>query len=197
MGVVIEYNQHNAANPAGPYAPSYIRNVTSWNSATGPNLYGSKLGGEFVLYKTENSHILDSVGFANAVGIGGARWNPSPAVMVSDASATSSVSGGIGFSPRGVHTSVIRSGSFAAMANLVNADPGLPRASMPVAPHCQSFANVPACMVAVAANFIIAGPAGYKPPLPNPVEDPLFPQWLCGVKLPPGLVTMGCARPAR
>ena len=83
------------------------------------------------------------------------------------------------------------------MANLVNADPGLPRASMPVAPHCQSFANVPACMVAVAANFIIAGPAGYKPPLPNPVEDPLFPQWLCGVKLPPGLVTMGCARPAR
>src|SRR6202043_725660 len=33
---------------------------------------------------------------------------------------------------------------------------------------------------------------GYQVPSTTSVSDPLFPQWLCNVNLPAGLVTMGC-----
>lgn len=67
-----------------------------------------------------------------------------------------------------------------------------------VRPSCGGFANVPACMEALIANFkpLTQGALsyGYQQPSAEQVYDPLFPQWLCGVNLPSGLVTMGCFR---
>ena len=66
----------------------------------------------------------------------------------------------------------------------------------PGSPSCGSFASVPACMATMIANFkpTAAGAAayGYQIPSSASVYDPLFPQWLCNVNLPAGLVTMGC-----
>jgi hypothetical protein len=51
-------------------------------------------------------------------------------------------------------------------------------------------------MTTVIANFTPtaagAGAYGYQIPSSASVYDPLFPQWLCNVNLPSGLVTMGC-----
>ena len=48
----------------------------------------------------------------------------------------------------------------------------------------------------VVSNFTpraaLATGYGYQKPGPAQVYDPLFPQWLCHVAVPPGLVTMGC-----
>jgi hypothetical protein len=56
---------------------------------------------------------------------------------------------------------------------------------------------VPDCMAPVIAGFTptTAAAAGFSYQIPGstPVEDALFPQWLCNVNLPSGLVTMGCA----
>ena len=43
------------------------------------------------------------------------------------------------------------------------------------------------------AHGVGASAYGYQVPSTDTVSDPLFPQWLCNVNLPSGLVTMGCA----
>jgi hypothetical protein len=52
-------------------------------------------------------------------------------------------------------------------------------------------------MATVIANFTpataAAKPYGYQVPTSTSIVDPLFPQWLCNVNLPAGLVTPGCA----
>jgi hypothetical protein len=74
--------------------------------------------------------------------------------------------------------------------------PGFAHPADPGVPNCASFATVPACFTAagVVSNFTPSGGAvGYGYQVPGPqVPDPLYPQWLCGVTLPPGLVTNGC-----
>jgi hypothetical protein len=55
-------------------------------------------------------------------------------------------------------------------------------------------------MAPVIANFTPTTPAatgfGYQPSSNAPADDPLFPQWLCNVNLPSGLVTMACSSAA-
>jgi hypothetical protein len=72
--------------------------------------------------------------------------------------------------------------------------PGFANPVDPGAPNCAGYATVPACFAPVVANFRPSGSAvGYGYQVPgSPSFDPLFPQWLCTVTLPPGLVTMGC-----
>jgi hypothetical protein len=73
-------------------------------------------------------------------------------------------------------------------------NPGFANPVDPGAPNCSGFATVPACFATVVAHFTPSGNAvgyGYQVPGP-PVPDALYPQWLCNVTLPPGLVTNGC-----
>jgi hypothetical protein len=69
-------------------------------------------------------------------------------------------------------------------------------AKAPGAPSCGSASSVPNCMADVIANFTPTTAAakayGYQIPISGNMYDPLFPQWLCNVNLPAGLVTMGC-----
>ena len=82
-------------------------------------------------------------------------------------------------------------------SNLVGVSPAFLNPSVPGAPACSGTANVPACMAGLVNSFYPQTSAakllGYHPPSATPVNDPLFPQWLCTAGLPSGLVTMGCA----
>jgi hypothetical protein len=85
--------------------------------------------------------------------------------------------------------------SFGYGTQNVGTSPAFASASVPGPPSCSGAANVPGCMAAMISNFtptVTAAKAyGYQPPGAH-VYDPLFPQWLCNVTLPSGLVTRGC-----
>ena len=55
------------------------------------------------------------------------------------------------------------------------------------------------CAISVKAQTLTFTPTvaaakkyGYQVPSSVSIYDPLYPQWLCGVTLPSGLVTPGC-----
>ena len=66
----------------------------------------------------------------------------------------------------------------------------------PGAPSCGATASVPACMATVVSDFVATNSAasgmGYQKPSAAGGHDALFPQWVCSVNLPAGLVTKGC-----
>ena len=106
------------------------------------------------------------------------------------------ISSGSAYSPAG-HTCGNIGGTFSCSgATLTTTNPSFASPSNPGVPSCGSFSSVPACMATVIANFTPTNPSaasyGYQIPSATPTFDPLFPQWLCNVNLPPGLVTMGC-----
>ena len=81
--------------------------------------------------------------------------------------------------------------------DLLGTNPSFASATVPPAPSCAGAAGVPKCMATVIANFTpttaAAQSSGYQIPSAALVNDSLFPQWLCNVNLPGGLLTMGCA----
>jgi hypothetical protein len=84
--------------------------------------------------------------------------------------------------------------TFSFGSNTTGTSPSFANAVAPGAPSCSGFANVPACMSTVVADFTPTNGSAlsYGRQAPGTVSDPLFPQWLCNVNLPAGLVTMGC-----
>jgi hypothetical protein len=65
----------------------------------------------------------------------------------------------------------------------------------PGAPSCSGYANTVACMATLIADFKASGTGtsgnGYLSPS-TPAYDVFYPQWLCNVSLPTGLITNGC-----
>jgi hypothetical protein len=82
--------------------------------------------------------------------------------------------------------------------NNINTNPSFANPAVPGAPSCGSASSAPNCMATVIANFtptnatLLTLGYGYQIPSATQTYDPLFPQWLCNVNLPSGLVTMGC-----
>jgi len=66
----------------------------------------------------------------------------------------------------------------------------------PGAPNCSGLGTTSVCAASIAAHFTPtasgAGNYGFQPILATSTSNPLFPQWLCNVGLPAGLITMGC-----
>jgi hypothetical protein len=97
-----------------------------------------------------------------------------------------------GYSSAGSNTSV----SSATLVNNTFSNPSFANPTNPGAPSCGTYASVPACAAKIIANFTPTNTAalgyGFQTPSTTSTYDPLFPQWLCNVNLPPGLVTMGC-----
>jgi hypothetical protein len=81
--------------------------------------------------------------------------------------------------------------------NLTGTSPAFANPVIPGAPNCSGTANVPACAATLIANFTPTNASakayGYQTPSSASVPDPLYPQWLCTVNLPAGLITKGCA----
>ena len=81
--------------------------------------------------------------------------------------------------------------------NVTGTNPAFANPVIPGAPSCSGTANVPACAATLIANFTPtasgASAYGYQKPSTTSVTDELYPQWLCNVNLPSGLVTPSCS----
>lgn len=183
---------NNAAGSA--HSTIYLNNNTSWGNLTDPNQ--SWLGcGEIIVNVASDTHVYGNlVSTKSATGCGG---NPIYALSIGDGDSTDSMESNFAYGYNGNNTFLYASGSFSyASSNTFNTNPSFKNPTAPAAPNCGSYPNAPACMATVIANFRPTNAAaqtyGYQTPLTTPVADPLFPQWLCNVNLPSGLVTMGC-----
>jgi hypothetical protein len=194
VGVRIEYN--NAG--AGPsHSQIYARHNTTWNNNINPLDYGASPCGELMLYKTVTTEAYLNITATNQAGCYGDPSIPSYAYSVENVDATSLVYQDLGWSATGSYNQVTSSTGFSfGTGNLFGTNPQFANAVTPPAPSCGTASSVPKCMATVIANFTpnaaAAAGYGYQPPSSAQVYDPLFPQWLCNVNLPPGLVTMGC-----
>jgi len=127
----------------------------------------------------------------------GCGSNPAYAYYVYNASSTDNVYQNSGYSVAGNNTGSSSSSGFSfGPGNVFGVNPSFTNPAPPGPPNCTNSLSVPACMASVIANFTPTNSAvvgyGYQIPSPNQDYDLLFPQWLCNVSLPSGLVTMGC-----
>jgi hypothetical protein len=174
-------------------AKVYLHNNTAYGDFNDPAT-GISYGGEINLYNTSNT--VASYDLIQATVSNTGQGNPVFALAVGEANSTNQafnewlagVNGnniwdwGTTFSPGPNNTS--------------GASPAFQNPSNPGPPNCGSYSTTVACMAATIANFTptASGTAkqGYQQPSSTPDYDPYFPQWLCNVNLPAGLVTMGC-----
>lgn len=179
-------------NNKAAYATIYVKNNTIW----GNNLDTKQTGtwnGE--LYLQEDSGIIASGNLIATVQTAGA--NQPYSMVVGQSDGTNQVSGNFAYANNGSSPLSASNTGFAYGSNTLGVNPDFANALAPSAPNCGSATSVPNCMASVVADFTpktaSAVGFGYQIPSATPVSDSLFPQWLCSVELPAGLVTKGCA----
>jgi hypothetical protein len=182
-------------NSAGSsHATIWVNQNTSWGNLTDPNQawFGCA---EVSLYKASNTHIYGNlISTRSATGCSG---HPIYALAVSSGDATDSVVNNLAYGYNGNHTFLYDSGSFAwGSGNQFGTSPDFTNPVAPGPPNCSGTSSVPDCMAPVIANFApktaSALGLGYHKPSSASEHDTLFPQWLCTVNLPSGLITNGC-----
>jgi hypothetical protein len=174
-----------------PNAPIYIRHNTTYGNQTGS--INANPCAEINLNSSLSSQV-----YLNLIQTGATacRGNVSVyALGVSSPDSTDSLYNNFIYSAAGNNTTGSGAG-FSFGSNLSGTNPNFSNPVKPSAPNCANFVSVPACMAGVIANFTpdtqAAAQYGYQVPSTAATYDPLFPQWLCSVNLPTGLVTMGC-----
>ena len=180
-----------------PYAQLYMTHNTTWGNTTATNESGSECA-ELMLIATTNTQVSGNLSVAKSADSCGG--NPLYAYyVVSSPTTTNSMNDNWGYSPGG-NNGGIGGGSTGfsfGTGNIFGQNPSLANPSIPGAPNCSAASSVPTCMATMIANFTPKNAAatsyGYQTPSASSTHDPLFPQWLCNVKLPSGLVTMGCS----
>ena len=123
---------------------------------------------------------------------------------VTNSDSSDAVDNNFSYSAVGDNTAGGGSGFTFGPNNLSGSSPSFVNPIEPSAPSCGNSSSVPNCMATLIAGFTPTTAAaksyGYQTPTSKSTYDPLFPQWLCNVNLPSGLVTMGCmvqsSRPA-
>jgi hypothetical protein len=156
---------------------------------------GAGICGEIVTQDADNvtgyGNLLQTIG-ANGCGNG-----PTYDIFVQFPYVNNTFHDNFGYSVAGYNTG--QSGGFIfGPGNVFDINPNLanPPTSNPGPPACSSYSSVPSCLAIEVSNLTPTNPSatsyGYKIPSTRPAYDPLFPQWLCNVNLPAGLVTMGC-----
>jgi hypothetical protein len=150
------------------------------------------------LYIDENTPLVQSsyniVQTNSATGCGS---NTLYALWVSRSTRTVTVANNLAYSAAANNQGRSGNTGFSYGTNVTGTSPNFANPVNPGAPSCGSATSVPNCMATVIDNFTprasSAGGYGYQIPNSMSLADPLFPQWLCNVNLPPGLVTMGCS----
>ena len=175
-------------------AKTYFVHNTSYGNNTDLTQTGAAYGELFVNSASEVEAYQNLL-----VTAGTSTSNPfiKYAFLISHGNSTDTLSQNFLYSAASHNIDISSSASFTPdPSNLTGTDPGIAAITDPGAPHCGSFTNVPACMATVIASFTpilaAAKPYGYQPVSSMSAYDPLFPQWLCNVNLPSGLVTIGC-----
>jgi hypothetical protein len=151
--------------------------------------------GEVLLLDTSDTQIYSNLVVSNSTyGCGG---YPVHAFAAYIADASDQVNDNFAYGLSSEPELASSSGAFTySTTNTLGVSPSFASEATPAAPACTGTANVPSCMSTMISNFTPTASAaagmGYQAPSSTPISDPLFPQWLCSVKFPAGLITMGC-----
>jgi hypothetical protein len=183
------------ANSAGtgPFASIYFLHNTMWGN-NGDLTQNGTYCGEMLLNAAFNTQAF--LNLAVTAATTGCGANPIYAYYVgSSATTTDLIYQNWGYAASGTNAGIANSTGFSyGPINTFGTNPNFAHPVAPGAPNCGGAASVPACMADVIANFTPTNAAGYgyQTPSTTSVYDPLFPQWLCNVDLPTGLISMGC-----
>jgi len=176
-------------------APIYIHNNTLANNGRDINSANNPCGDltlSFAPYVQAYSNLIQTSAPPGCS-------HPEYAVRIDNSTASTLVYDNWLYSAAGLNIAAFNNSEFTAGPNNITAEsPQLRNPVMPPAPNCAGKANVIDCMSGVIASFAsLSGAAtgyGYQVPSTAATQtpDPLFPQWLCNVNLPSGLITMHC-----
>ncbi len=173
----------------------YILNNTTYGNSGGAGL-SEGICGEIVSQSSANIEAYNNLSRTNAATACGGNKNY--VFFVQTPCAGNVIHNNYGYSAAGNNTQGSSCSFSFGPNNNFGTDPVFANApgSNPGAPSCGSSTSVPNCMATIIADFTPTTTAakayGYQPPSTVQTYDPLFPQWLCNVNLPTGLVTMGC-----
>jgi hypothetical protein len=190
-GIEVFNNSSGSSN-----APIFIYNNTLWGNETDTHQNSGGICAELELSVAKKVQVYNNVAQATqSTGCGGFNLY---AYGVAFVDGTSALYNNVGNALGGHFSYLQNQSSFVnGIGNLFGTNPNFANPGVPGAPNCSSASNVPGCMSAMIANFTptnpLAKPMGYQAPSTTPNSDPLFPQWLCNVNLPPGLITTPCA----
>jgi hypothetical protein len=184
---------YNNSSGGAPYAHVLLRGNTSYGNNLSTSNAGYACAELSVNSAVQSSSYNNLLVASRATGCqSNALWGAT--VLYGDG--TDRVYSNFIYSVAGNNTSTSNSGSFAFETNSTGIDPAFRNPIEAGAPNCGSAVSTTSCMATLIANFTpanqIAKAYGYQLPSTSPVYDPTFPQWLCSVNLPGGLVTMGC-----
>jgi Immunoglobulin domain len=170
-----------------PFAPIYALHNTMWDNNKDTNQPPNR--GEVEISSAASTQVFLNLAVTDNV--------TSYAYKVLNVNGSNVIYGNVGFSAVGNNTLISGSPGFAfGPNNLFGTSPEFVNPIDPPAPSCGGSASTVACMSAIIADFTPRSASvanyGYQTPRPTPDYNPFFPQWLCRVNLPEGLVTMGC-----
>ena len=174
----------------------YIRHNTMWGDSTDNTQTGNPCAELQIGHSASNVEVYENISVSNVATSCNGQTVYAYQVSLSPTT-TDHIHNDWGYSSFGNNSNISSSTGFSFDPNnTFGTNPSFANAVAPEAPSCGSYASVPACMATLIANFTPTNAAaqgyGYQIPSSTPVYDPLFPQWLCNVNLPSGLVTMGC-----
>jgi hypothetical protein len=175
-------------------APIYMYANTAFGNKTDPNETVTFCGDSYI----DSAKNVNEYGNIVRTGAATACGSSSPlyAYWISRSNSTIRLHNNWGYSAAGNNIGTNSNTGFVAGPNVFGTDPAFANPVMPAAPSCGSSTSVPNCVATLIANFTptvsAAKSYGYQIPATGSVYDPLFPQWLCNVNLPAGLVSMGC-----
>jgi hypothetical protein len=189
---------YNNATGTAPFGHVYARYNTLWgnNRDTNQSAVAFKCAEE-LLDSVDNVEVYNSIAMgAQSTGCH-AGTETIYAVSVYGANATDLVYQTVAYAASGSTTSSTDSTGFTyGPNNVLGANPSFVNPIIPSTPSCGTYANVSRCIAKIVGDFMptSAGVSGfgYQAPSATPIYNPLYPQWLCNVILPAGLVTSGC-----
>jgi hypothetical protein len=176
-----------------PYSNVYLRHNTLWGNNTDTNQTQTYCGELLLSYVRTTEAYLNIAEPTSATGCGA---NTLYVFYVGGSYSTALLYNNFGYRASSQNIGTNNNTGFVAGPNNTFSNPSFANAVAPGAPSCGSATSVPNCMATVIANFTPTNAAavgyGYQIPSSTSVYDPLFPQWLCKVNLPTGLISMGC-----
>jgi hypothetical protein len=188
-------------------AKVYFRHNTAYGNMTDPNQTVGWTCGQINIeggypptdttYAASYVEVSANLASFSGTSATGCAANPPYAFTVINGNGTDFIYNNFGYTPAGNNVlSTYSTGFSAGPNNIFGTNPSFVSTTNPGVPSCGSSSSVPNCMATVIANFTPANTAakayGYQIPSTTAIYDPLFPQWLCNVNLPPDLVMMGC-----
>ncbi|HET6219215.1 MAG TPA: hypothetical protein VFE27_19480 [Acidobacteriaceae bacterium] len=188
-GILIENNKTGSKA-----APVYFKYNTTYGNLKATNRSFCVGLGEIYAEAANNVTVTNNLQVTSAAT--GCQGDAIYAASVANSNATDTYENNWLYSAAGNNMFSSSNGAFSFGTQNTGVNPAFTSTSLPGAPSCSDTRNVPGCLATLITDFKptldSAQSYGYQAPSSAQIYDPLFPQWLCNVNLPAGLVTMGC-----